>query len=181
MVTRRGTRYDNGVMRVVPQISKRRSSRQQGASSLRSRLAAVVAVLVALTTALALGAMAMWPPLDEVVAGQTAAYPDLHPVDYRFSSDRVFSGVLEVLGATPGVTVTSSDAATGTVVAVCTRWPRALSVEIAAEVAPNGAAGSVVFARSRLLSGRADFGQNARVLRAFYAELDENLALARPD
>jgi hypothetical protein len=138
-------------------------------------------LLVGVAAALTFGLMAAWPPLRSVETGATPEYPQLRPADYRFSRDRVFAGVLEVAATFPDVAITATEASSGTVHLTWRGPVGALDSTVLVRVEQNGEAGAIVFVESTLVRGRADFGQNARVIRRLLAGLDDNLSLARPE
>lgn len=122
-----------------------------------------------------LGLLAAWPPARVVETGQSAAYPGLQPRAYSLSEPRVLAGAGEVLGELAGDSVTEGS---GMVSALLRGPVGSLDAEVTVRVSANGAGGSLVFVRSALVRGRADFGQNARNIEQVLAVLERNLGVS---
>lgn len=121
--------------------------------------------------------LAVWPPVDRVVTGETPEYPDVQPRAYAFSRDRVVAAVVEAATRLPRFEPTSVDEAAGII------RLRAASVWLAPEgrlevrVEPNGAGGAIVFAEAWTDEGTVEFGQNARNLGELYEGIESRLGL----
>lgn len=147
-----------------------------GARSSRwSRGLAGLTAVAGLLLASGLGLLAAWPPAAVVETGHSGAYPALQPRAYSLSEARVMAGAGESLSELVGGPV---EAGSGAVSAVVEGPLGALDAEVTVRVLPNGAGGALVFVRSGLIRGRADFGQNARNIEAVFAVLERNLGVS---
>jgi uncharacterized protein (DUF1499 family) len=154
--------------------------RQRHRSSVRAVLAATGRVLGAVAAVLFVSGfvlLSIWPPLNEVSTGETAAYPDLQPRDYRFSRERVLGAVHEVIVGWPAWREVSTQGEVGVVVATVTSpFGRAVS-DVTVRVQANGDGGAIVFVRSTGRRGPGDFGRNARNVRRLLGGIDQNLGV----
>lgn len=132
-------------------------------------------VCVALGTVAAMALLTAWPPINVVETGATPEYPDIQPRAWSMSRDRVYAGALEVVDALDTFTLVDHDAAAGIVRAEALSRTGWWIDDVEIRVEANGAGGTLVFVRSASRVGRADFGQNARNIRAVLDALDENL------
>lgn len=136
----------------------------------------VLALSIGGTTLLAAVALLRaWPVINVVETGRTPEYQDLQPRQYPSRKDWVFDAALRAVGRLPRWTVAAF-------------WPEASEIRAEATTPVfrfvddvtirleerDGA--TVVHVRSASRVGRGDFGQNARNVRAFLAELDREMA-----
>jgi uncharacterized protein (DUF1499 family) len=115
-----------------------------------------------------------WPVINVVETGRTPEYPDLQPKQYQARKDLVFEAALRAIGLIPRWTVVSSRLEQGEIRAEArTRLFRFVDDVVIRVTAEGGAA--IVNVRSASRIGKGDFGQNARNVRAFFAELDRQM------
>ena len=138
------------------------------------------AILVIVGGVLALAIITLlrsWPVINVVETGRTPEYPDLHPRQYRAHKDRVVDAALRTVKALPRWALVSSRPGEGEIrVEASTRLLRFVDdVVIRIE---EQAGVTVVNVRSASRIGRGDFGQNARNVRTFLAELDRQMESA---
>jgi uncharacterized protein (DUF1499 family) len=138
-------------------------------------------IVPAIGGAAVLGAFALltaWPVLNVVETGNTPAYPDLLPRRYQAGKARVFDATLRAVSLMPRWTLVSSRREEGEVRAEArTRLLRFVD-DVTVRVEERDGL-TVVNVRSASRVGRGDFGQNARNVRAFLAELDRQMEAAR--
>jgi hypothetical protein len=118
-----------------------------------------------------------WPRLDRVETGRTPEYPDLRVRDYGVSEAKVDKAARaaiaglprwQVIGGGKGPGGSEIQAEAGTLLG--------LKHEVVVRIRRQNARTTVsVLSRSRNLPW--DFGQNARNIRAFLAELDRQMFL----
>jgi len=131
-------------------------------------------VLVAIVVA-GIWASLAWPHLNRVETGRTPEYPDLQPRDYAAPPPVVTKAVgsaVERLGWTlvgsgrgPGGSQTHAVARTRVL-----RFPDDVFIHVKTEKGKT-----VVSVKSESRYGKWDFGQNARNIRMFLAELDRQM------
>ena len=139
---------------------------------------AILATVGAVTVfaAIALFNACAWPLINIVETGNTPEYPDLLPKPYQAKPGRVFDAALRAVGLMPRWTVVSSRLEQGEIrVEARTRMLRFVD-DVVIRVTEQGG-GTVVNVRSASRVGRGDFGQNARNVRAFFAELDRQMEI----
>ncbi len=138
------------------------------------------AIVLAIGGTAVLGSFALlkaWPVLNVVETGNTPAYPDLLPRRYREGKVRVFDAALHAVDRLPRWQMTSYRPEQGEIKAEArTRLLRFVD-DVTVRVEERGGV-TVVNVRSASRVGRGDFGQNARNLRAFFAELDRQMEAA---
>ncbi len=137
-----------------------------------------MAGIAGLIVAVAVGGLLLaWPRINVVETGRTPEYPDLQPRRYSLSLDRVFDGALHAVHRLPRWNLISQDSPTGEILAeVETRIFRFVDDVL---IRVSGSDGTVVVeVRSASRVGRWDFGQNARTIRAFFKELDQQVGAA---
>lgn len=142
---------------------------------------AMVAAAGAVLALVAVAVLRSWPVINVVETGRTPEYPDLQPRQYRAHKDRVLDSALRAVKALPRWTPVSSRPELGEIRAeASTRLLRFVD-DVVIRVEEQAGA-TVVNVRSASRVGRGDFGQNARNVRAFLAELDRQMetASARP-
>lgn len=156
-------------------LEQRRRARRRLVTIWLRRLGIAFGVVLTIGLVVALGLMTAWPPINHVVAGQTAEYPDVQPVAWSQSQARVFNAVREVVDESAEWTEVSASADSGIVEFEALSRTRWFIDDVTVRVEANGEGGSIVFAESQSRLGRSDFGQNARTLRRLYARLEQNL------
>lgn len=138
------------------------------------------AIVLAIGGTAVLGSFALlkaWPVLNVVETGNTPAYPDLLPRRYREGKVRVFDAALHAVDRLPRWQMTSYRPEQGEIKAEArTRLLRFVD-DVTVRVEERGGV-TVVNVRSASRVGRGDFGQNARNVRAFFAELDRQMEAA---
>ena len=140
-----------------------------------SRPMKIVTLVVLLIVAGVFSLLFIWPPINHVVTGQTAQYPDIQPQAYRMSQTRTAHTVVDAIEALDRFTLVSADIEAADIHAEVTTRSGRYTDDLHVWVEANGEGGAVVFMESSSRRGRADFGQNARTIRALFAELDERI------
>ena len=135
-------------------------------------LATVGAIMIVAVIAL----LRSWPVINVVETGHTAEYPDLQPRQYPARKDRVFDAALRAVSRMPRWTVVSSQPEQGGIRVEARTLLLRFVDDVVIRVAEQGD-GTVVNVRSASRVGRGDFGQNARNVRAFFAELDRQMEI----
>ncbi len=118
-----------------------------------------------------------WPRLETVETGRTPEYPELRPRDYPASEEAVTRAARAAIDRLSGWTfVGSGRGPGGTEIQAQAQTPVVpVKHDVAVRIRREGARTRVtVLSRSR--TGQWDFGQNARLIQAFYAELDRQVA-----
>jgi len=138
-------------------------------------------LVLALGSTVVLGVVAvfnMWPTINIVETGKTPEYPDVVPRPYPTSKDRVLDAAVQAVGRMPRWTLVSSRPEHGEIRAeATTRLFRFVDDVTIHCVEQKGVTAVNVRSASRV--GRGDFGQNARNIRAFFAELDRQMGIGR--
>ncbi len=135
------------------------------------------AVLIAVVAGI-IWALTSWPRLREVETGRTPEYPDLRVRDYTSAESVVAKAAKTAverlprwspgaLGSGPGGTEIQA-------VASAAFWP--VKSDVTIRIRRDGGK-TRVSVRSRSRMGPLDFGQNARNIRDFLAELDRAMYL----
>jgi uncharacterized protein (DUF1499 family) len=118
-------------------------------------------------------AYSTWPRINDVETGKTPEYADLRPKMYAAPIPRVAKAAEEAIGRLPRWTLVGSGSgrAGHSIQAVATtrlfRFKDDVTIRIHREEP-----WTYVSVRSKSRVGKADFGQNARNIRVFLAELD---------
>ena len=133
---------------------------------------------VVLVLAVAAGAVAFtrWPRINDVETGRTPEYPDLAIQRFNAGEERVTRAARAAITALPGWELVGSGRGPGGAELQAVARTRVLRfqddvtvrIRLRARVAE-------VSVRSRSRVGKADFGQNARNIRAFQAELERQM------
>ena len=136
-----------------------------------SAAAAVATLLVAAMV----GTAWMWPMIDEVETGATAEYPEVQPHYYSTEPVRIHEEAVAAIEDMERWTIVDETATTGRVDArrPSSMWGLDADVEVRVEPVTDFVA--QVHVRSRTDFDRTDFGQNARNIDEFFAELDDRL------
>lgn len=134
----------------------------------------IIAVTACLVIGLGLGFMLFWPMINIVETGKTSEYPDIQPLRVPLSKDRVVDGALHAVSQLPHWLLISYDVAKGEVRAEATTSLLRFVDDVVIRVVEENTDVSV-HVRSASRVGRGDFGQNARNIRKFFAELHRQL------
>jgi uncharacterized protein (DUF1499 family) len=135
-------------------------------------------VVLAVGGTVVLGAAAVfkiWPVINVVETGKTPEYPDVMPRQYSASKGLVFDASLHAVGRMPRWTLVSSRSEQGEIRAEATTRLFRFVDDVVVRVTEEGGR-TAVNVRSASRVGRGDLGQNARNIRAFFLELDRQLA-----
>lgn len=140
-----------------------------------------LAVLVGLTVTGLLVAASIWPVINEVETGKTAEYPDVQPQYYTTDPQRVFEEARGGIKSLDQWTLAGEDKA-----ALSLHAERETSVfgfvdDITVTVEPVTEFVTRVHVKSASRVGQGDFGQNARNIEEFFAELDRRLGAVKFD
>jgi uncharacterized protein (DUF1499 family) len=130
--------------------------------------------LVLLAGAVALvWAYATWPRINDVETGKTPEYPDLRPKMYAASVARVAKASEEAIGHLPRWSLVGSGSGPGghSIQAISTTRVFRFKDDVTIRIYREGP-WTYVTVRSKSRVGKGDFGQNARNIQAFLAELD---------
>ena len=146
-----------------------------------------IAVLLIATGLLGTVLLLAWPWINVVETGRTPEYSDLVPQSYRAEPERVFDAALHAIHRLSRWTLIAVHPEAGEIRAeartLVLRFVDDIHIKIAS--ADTGAQElepltkdprTVVGVRSASRVGRADFGQNARNVRAFFAALNRQLS-----
>jgi uncharacterized protein (DUF1499 family) len=118
-------------------------------------------------------AYATWPRINDVETGKTPEYPDLRPKMYGASVAKVAKASEEAIGHLPRWTLVGSGSGPlgHSIQAVSTTRVLRFKDDVTIRIYREGV-WTYVTVRSKSRIGKGDFGQNARNIRAFLAELD---------
>jgi hypothetical protein len=117
-----------------------------------------------------------WPRLTEVETGRTPEYPDLKVRDYMTSEEKVAKAARATVERLPAWTFVAQGKGPGGAeiqARARTPWVRS-DADVVIRVRREGGRTRVAV-RSRWGLGPLDFGQNARNIQLFLAELDQEL------
>ena len=135
--------------------------------------AKVALVLVAAGAAVAL---TRWPLINDVETGRTPEYPDLRVQRFTAAEERVTRAARAAVAALPGWEVVGSGRGPGGAEVQAVASTRVLRFKDDVTVRIRRKEGlTEVAVRSRSRVGKGDFGQNARNIRAFQAELERQM------
>ncbi|MGH7232060.1 MAG: DUF1499 domain-containing protein [Nitrospiraceae bacterium] len=115
-----------------------------------------------------------WPLINVVETGHTPEYPDVIPRLYQATEDRVFDAALHAVNRLPRWSVVRYNETKGEVQAEARTLALRFVDDVMIHIAEQGGA-TTVHVKSASRVGRGDFGQNARNIRAFFAELDTQM------
>lgn len=118
-----------------------------------------------------------WPLINVVETGTTPEYPDIQPRSYRAGVSQVCDAALHAVDRMPRWTLVSNQSESGEIKAEARSLVFRFVDDVVILVIPQGAS-TVVSVRSASRIGRGDFGQNARNIRAFFEELDQQVERA---
>lgn len=148
---------------------------------MKRKLLYIAAAIVGLLIALILVAASYWPVINVVETGKTPEYADVVPQYYSADDPlRVYDEAVAGAGAIQRWEVVESDRTKFTVKA--TRTTRVGFVDdIIITIVPVTEFATEVNVRSASRVGKGDFGQNARNIKEFFAELDKRLGALKFD
>ena len=137
------------------------------------------AMLKAMVLAAALGgawAFFHWPRIADVETGRTPEYPDLRVRDYMAGQDKVATAARKTVERLPRWTFVAQGKGPGgaEIQAVARTGLLRFEDDVTIRVRREGGR-TRVSVRSKSRAGSADFGQNARNIRLFLAELDREM------
>jgi uncharacterized protein (DUF1499 family) len=136
----------------------------------------VVLVVVVVLGALYAWGNVQWPRLNDVETGRTPEYPDLRVKEYSASPERVTKAARSAIESLPRWTLVGAGEGPGggEIQAVATTKVFRFKDDVTVRIRREGGK-TKVSVRSRSRVGKLDFGQNARNIREFQAELDRQL------
>ena len=138
------------------------------------RIAALAALVLAAAAAAA--ALVRWPRINDVETGRTPEYPDLIVQRFTANEERVARAAKAAVIALPGWELIGSGRGPGGAELQAVATTRVLRFKDDVTVRIRRKDGlTEVDVRSRSRVGKADFGQNARNVRAFQAELERQM------
>jgi uncharacterized protein (DUF1499 family) len=121
-------------------------------------------------------ALVRWPRINDVETGRTPEYPDLVVQRFTASEERVARAARAAVLALPGWELVGSGRGPGGAELQAVAATRVLRFKDDVTVRIRRKEGlTEVTVRSRSRVGKADFGQNARNVRAFQAELERQM------
>ena len=133
-------------------------------------------VLVVALVAGAAVAATRWPRLNEVETGRTPEYPDLREREYAASEAAVGRAAKAAVAALPGWSfVGAGQGPGGTSIQAVATNPDPLKTDMTITIRRQ-AGKTMVRVRARSNFGPWDFGQGARHIDSFLAELDREMA-----
>ena len=121
-------------------------------------------------------ALTRWPRINDVETGRTPEYPDLTIQRFTAGDERVARAARAAISALPGWELVGSGRGPGGAELQAVARTRVLRFKDDVTVRIRRREGlAEVTVRSRSRMGKADFGQNARNIRAFQAELERQM------
>ena len=133
-------------------------------------------VLVVAVVAGAAVAALSWPRINVVETGRTPEYPDLREREYAAPEAAVGRAAKAAVAALPGWTfVGAGQGPGGTSIQALAARPAPVKTEMTITIRRQGGK-TLVRVRARSTFGPWDFGQGARHIEAFLAELDRQMA-----
>jgi uncharacterized protein (DUF1499 family) len=123
-------------------------------------------------------AITRWPHLNDVETGRTPEYPDLRPRDYGASEDAVAKAAKAAVEGLPRWTFVGAGRGPGgsELRAVAETRVFHFKDDVTVRIRRDGGR-TKVSVRSKSQIGKWDFGQNARNISEFLAELDRRMFL----
>lgn len=134
----------------------------------------IITVSAFLVIGIGLGLMLYWPLINIVETGKTAEYPDIQPLRFPLSKERVVDGALHAVNQLPNWSLSSYDVDRGEVRAEASTSLLRFVDDVVIRVLEESSDVKVEV-RSASRVGRGDFGQNARNIRKFFEELKKQL------
>lgn len=148
---------------------------------MKSRLLIAVAILVGLTVTALLVAASIWPVINEVETGSTPEYPEVQPHYYTADPQRVFEEARAGVQSLEQWTLVSEDSAAHTLQAERETSVFGFVDDVSVTIDPITEFVTRVHVKSASRVGKGDFGQNARNIEEFLAELDRRLGAVKFD
>lgn len=144
---------------------------------------------VFLTSAIVLGGLitimlvtaAIWPVINRVETGATPEYPEIQPLYYSATPQRVFDEVKTGVGELERFEVLNADDATMRLQAIAAMPVLGLEHDIEVRVEPVTEFVTRVHTISTSHTGKGDLGQNTRNILAVQEELEQRLGAVRFD
>jgi uncharacterized protein (DUF1499 family) len=146
---------------------------------MKRRVLIGLAVFVGLIVIAVLVTASIWPVLNDVTTGETPAYPDVLPQYFSTDPARVYDESVAAVEELDDWEVVEAKEEERVVEATRETTLFGFVDDITITVQPQTEFVTVVKVRSRSRVGKGDFGQNARNIREFQAELDERLGAVR--
>lgn len=123
-------------------------------------------------------ALTSWPRLSEVETGKTPEYPELRVRDYGSAESVVAKAAKAAVDRLPRWTLVGSGSGPGGTEIRALASPPVLPLKSDVTIRIHRSGGKTrVSVRSKSRVGPFDFGQNARNIQAFMAELDRAMYL----
>ena len=133
-------------------------------------------LLVAVIAAVGVAAT-RWPRINEVETGRTPEYPGLREREFAAPEAAVGRAARAAVAALPGWTfVGAGQGPGGTSLQALATNPEPVKTEMTVTIRRQGSK-TTVRVKARSSFGPWDFGQGARHIEAFLAELDRQLAM----
>ena len=133
-------------------------------------------VLVVALVAGAVVAATRWPRINEVETGRTPEYPELREREFVASEASVGRAAKAAVAALPGWSfVGAGQGPGGTSIQALATNPAPVKTEMTVTIRRQGGT-TMVRVRARSIFGPWDFGQGARHIQSFLAELDRQMA-----
>jgi uncharacterized protein (DUF1499 family) len=115
-----------------------------------------------------------WPLINVVETGRTPEYPDIAPRQYRASATDVFDAALHAVTRMPRWSLVRYSEDRGDIQVEARTLVLRFVDDIVIRIADHEPI-TTVNVRSASRIGRGDFGQNARNIRGFLKELDQQM------
>lgn len=138
-----------------------------------------LAIFFGVMITLTLIAASVWPVINVVETGITPEYPEVQPQYYSAEPQRVFDEAKAGAGSLPRWSIEQADTATRTIQAQAKTKLLGFTDDVTIKVEPVTEFVTRVHVRSASRVGKGDFGQNARNIKAFFAELDRRLGAVK--
>lgn len=133
---------------------------------------AIVAILVSAS---------IWPVINDVETGKTPEYPEIQPQYYTADPARVLDESKASVETLESWELVEADPKTGDISATRTTSLFGFVDDVLISVKPVTEFATQVNVRSSSRVGKGDFGQNARNIEEFFAELDNRLGAVKFD
>jgi uncharacterized protein (DUF1499 family) len=148
---------------------------------MKRKILLTIAGLIGLLVAAILISANVWPVINVVETGKTPEYAELQPGYFSADPQRVFDEAKAAAGSIERWQVVRDDVAQRTIEATATTATFSFVDDISIRVEPVTEFVTRVNVRSASRVGKGDFGQNARNIRAFQAEMNRRLGAVKFD
>ena len=148
---------------------------------MKRRILIAAAILVGLIVTGLLVAASVWPVINEVETGATPEYPEVQPQYYTTEPRRVFDETTAAVEALEKWTLVSSEPSKWRIEAERETQVFGFVDDVTITIEPVTEFVTRVHVRSASRVGKGDFGQNARNIEEFFAELDNRLGAVKFD